>query len=246
MTQDEIANMLGRLPSKSSNSKVVELPTQNISESVDWRTKGALNPVQNQGACGSCWAFSSVAAMESAHFIKTGKLLKLSEQQLVDCDPQSSGCNGGLETWAFDYAKTNGLELESDYPYRGVTGRSCQATTSKELVEATSYTEVPKRSVTQLKAAIDQQPTCISIHAGAILQFYFRGIINSKLCRKGPLDHAVTAVGYGSENGKDYFIVRNSWGSGWGEHGYFRIATESDGDEGVCGILMDSSRPSTN
>jgi cathepsin F len=89
-----------------------------LADSVDWRTKGAVNPVQNQGMCGSCWAFSSTAAIEGAHFLKTGQLLKLSEQQFVDCDKQSSGCNGGLEIWAFQYAKSNPLELETDYPYK--------------------------------------------------------------------------------------------------------------------------------
>ena len=245
MTKDEVKQMLGKKDPKAANATTEILPADNLSASVDWRTKGAVNPVQDQGQCGSCWAFSSVAAMEGAHFLATGKLLKLSEQQFVDCDPQSEGCNGGLEIWAFQYAKKNGLELETDYPYTARTGRTCKASKTKELVEATSYSHVKDKSVTQLKAAIDKQPVCVSVEADTDFQFYDSGILNSKNCGTD-LDHAVTAVGYGSENGQDYFIVRNSWGPSWGEKGYIRIATEKDGQDGVCGILLDSNRPTTN
>ena len=245
MTKDEVKLRLGKKDPKAANATEEALPTDNLSASVDWRTKGAVNPVQNQGACGSCWAFSSVAAMEGAHFLKSGKLLKLSEQQFVDCDKQSSGCNGGLEIWAFQYAKKNGLELETDYPYTARTGRRCKASQTKELVEATSYSHVPNKSVTQLKAAIDKQPTCVSVEADTDFQFYDSGILNTKNCGTD-LDHAVTAVGYGTDNGQDYFLVRNSWGTSWGEKGYIRIATEKDGMDGVCGILLDSNRPTTN
>lgn len=206
--------MLGKKEPIEHDS-VTELSTTNLSTSVDWRTKGAVNPVQDQGQCGSCWAFSSTAAMEGEHFLKTGKLLKLSEQQFVDCDPKSEGCNGGLEAYAFQYAKKNPQELETDYKYTARTGR-CKADSAKEIVKATSYTAVPKKSDKQLKAAIDMQPTCVSVDAETDFQFYSGGILNAKNCGTD-LDHAVTAVGYGSENGKEYYIVRNSWGSSWGE-----------------------------
>jgi len=171
------------------------LPTDNLSKSVDWRTKGAVNAVQDQGQCGSCWAFSSTAAMEGAHFLKTGKLIKLAEQELVDCDTQSSGCNGGLETWAFEYAKKSGMELGSVYPYKATAG-TCKFSKTKALVNVNSYTAVPKKSVAQLKAAVDVQPTCVSVEADTDFQFYKSGILNSKTCGTN-LDHAVTAVGYG-------------------------------------------------
>jgi len=100
---------------------IVELPVDATPVQVDWREEGAVNPVQDQGQCGSCWAFSSTAAMEGAHFLKTTALLKLSEQQFVDCDPQSDGCDGGLEMYAFEYAKENPQELEKDYPYTAKT-----------------------------------------------------------------------------------------------------------------------------
>jgi C1A family cysteine protease len=182
--------------------------------------------------------------MEGEHFLKTGSLLKLSEQQFVDCDPKSSGCNGGLEMWAFMYAKTNPQELEKDYQYTATTQR-CKATKAKEVVTAISYTAVPKKSDAQLKAAIDAQPTCVSVEADTDFQFYTSGILNAKNCGTN-LDHAVTAVGYGTDaSGNQYYIVRNSWGSSWGEQGYIRIAAGSDGN-GICGILLDSTRPTTN
>jgi C1A family cysteine protease len=226
-----------------AQTRVVHLDASNLTDSVDWRAKGAVNPVQDQGQCGSCWAFSSTAAMEGEHFIKTGTLLKLSEQQFVDCDPQSSGCNGGLEMWAFEYAATNPQELEGDYPYTAADG-TCKATASKEVVTALSYTAVPKKSDSQLKAAIDAQPTCVSVDAGIYFQTYKGGILNAPLCGRR-LDHAVTAVGYGVENGKEYYIVRNSWGPDWGEEGYIRMAAGKDG-AGVCGVLLDSTRPTTD
>jgi C1A family cysteine protease len=247
MTDMEYKRMLSRKPSAQNESMVVELDTDESPASVDWRTKGAVNPVQDQGQCGSCWAFSSTAAMEGAHFLKTGKLLKLSEQQFVDCDPQSDGCDGGLEMYAFEYAKKNAQELEKNYPYTGKTGRKCKATKSEELVEATSYAAVPKKSSAQLKAAVALQPTCVSVDASSSKwQMYSGGIYtDKKKTTARDLDHAVTAVGYGSENGQDYWIVRNSWTASWGEEGYIRIADNGDGS-GIDGILLDSTRPSTN
>jgi C1A family cysteine protease len=128
MTPDEKKKYFGRKPTEvNDNDENVEfLPEDNLAAGIDWRSKGAVNPVQDQKSCGSCWAFSSTAAMEGAHFIKTGKLLKLSESQFVDCDPKSEGCNGGLETNAFTYAKKHAQELEKDYPYSPRTNR-CKA-----------------------------------------------------------------------------------------------------------------------
>jgi C1A family cysteine protease len=243
MTKDEFKRVLGKKAAQEHDS-VTELSTSNLSGSVDWRTKGAVNPVQDQGQCGSCWAFSSTAAMEGEHFLKTGDLLKLSEQQFVDCDKKSSGCNGGLEMWAFMYAKANPQELEKDYQYTART-QKCKADKTKEVVTATSYTAVPKKSDAQLKAALDVQPTCVSVEADTDFQFYTTGILNAKNCGTN-LDHAVTAVGYGVDaNNNEYYIVRNSWGPSWGEEGYIRMAAGQDGN-GVCGILLDSTRPTTN
>ena len=245
LTKHEFKKVLGKKPA-SNEGNVEYLPTDNLTDSVDWRTKGAVNAVQDQGMCGSCWAFSATAAMEGAHFLQTGKLLKLAEQQFVDCagSTGNEGCNGGLEVWAFKYAETAPLELEKDYPYTARDGK-CKATSSKEVVKVTDYAQVPKKSVSQLKAAIDKQPTCVSVEADTDFQFYDSGILDTPDCGTD-LDHAVTAVGYGTDNGKEYFLVRNSWGADWGEKGYIRIAADMDGKAGVCGILLDSSRPTTD
>jgi C1A family cysteine protease len=243
MTKYEFKKHLGK-QAAINHDTVTVLPTANLSTSVDWRTKGAVNAVQDQGQCGSCWAFSSTAAMEGAHFLKTGNLLKLSEQQFVDCDKRSSGCNGGLEAYAFMYAKANPQELEADYSYTART-QVCKADKAKEVVSATSYTSVPKKSDAQLKAAIDAQPTCVAVEADTDFQMYKSGILNAPNCGTN-LDHAVTAVGYGADaSGNQYYIVRNSWGASWGEAGYIRMAAGVDGN-GVCGILLDSTRPTTD
>lgn len=248
LTKEEMRKYKGRMPANfNEDAKTVTLDTSVMSAQVDWREKGAVNPVQNQKQCGSCWAFSSIAAMEGSHFIEKGELLKLSEQQLVDCSKKegNEGCNGGLEVWAFKYAEKTAVELEKDYRYTGKTGRTCKATKAKEIVKVEEYVKVPKKSVKQIKAAVEVQPTCVSVDAsGSVFQFYDKGIMDSKRCGHD-LDHAVTAVGYGKQGEKEYLIVRNSWGADWGEQGYFRIAIDEDGD-GVCGVLMDSSRPTTD
>jgi len=122
LTKSELRRYRGRKPTTAQgNASTVELDTSVMDDAVDWRAKGALNAIQDQGECGSCWAFSAIAAMESAHFIKKGELLKLSEQQLVDCSAAqgNEGCDGGLETWAFDYAEKSPIELEVNYDYTG-------------------------------------------------------------------------------------------------------------------------------
>lgn len=178
--------------------------------------------------------------MEGEHFIKTGNLLKLSESQFVDCDTKSSGCNGGLEIWAFDYAEKHEQELETDYPYVAKT-RSCKAKASLGKVSALSHSAVTSKSASQLKAAIDKQPVCVSVDAGTPFMNYAGGILDSTRCGTN-LDHAITAVGYGTESGVGYFIVRNSWGADWGESGYIRIADiPAKKNAGVCGVLLDSN-----
>jgi cathepsin L len=165
-TRDEYKKLLGKKSSIPVGMKVEEeiLDVSNLSATVDWRAKGAVNPVQDQGQCGSCWAFSSTAALEGAHFLKTGELLKLGEQQFVDCVSTCYGCNGGLESLAFDYAKKNPQELESDYPYTA-RDQTCKAVATKEKIQVTSYSAVKSKSFSQLKAAVDAQPTCVSVDA---------------------------------------------------------------------------------
>ena len=243
MTDYEAKQWTGRKPTTNSTLEVEEINAIN-SATVDWRKKGAVNPVQNQGQCGSCWAFSSIAAIEGAHAIKTGNLEKFSESQLVDCDKTSDGCNGGLEIYAFNYAKSSPIELETTYPYVAKTSR-CKANKSDGKVNVVSHKQVQPKSVAALKSAVQAGPTCVSVDAANnYFQGYTGGILNTKRCGHN-LDHAVTAVGYGTDNGQEYLIVRNSWTASWGEEGYIRMSLDVTGN-GVCGVLLDSNTVKTD
>ena len=184
---------------KASRNATV-LKTEDAPASVDWRERGAVNAVKNQGQCGSCWAFSATASVEGAHFMATGQLTRLSEQQLVDCDTKSEGCNGGLQEFAMEYLESNTQELEADYQYTAKDGK-CQTDASLGKVLVTQIHEVEAESVDQLKAAIAQGPVSVTIEADkTVFQMYRSGIFDSEECGQ-ELDHAVTAVGYGTENG---------------------------------------------
>merc|ERR1711934_733416 len=208
--------------------------------SVDWRTKGAVTPVKNQGQGGSCWAFSTTGSVEGADFVKTGKLVSYSEQQLVDCDKkQDQGCNGGLMDNAFKYIETAGLEPESTYPYHAKRG-TCKYDKSAATGTVSKFTDVKPKSADQLKAALNKGPVSIAVEADKmVFQMYTSGILNSAKCGVN-LDHGVLAVGYG----EGYFIVKNSWGASWGDKGYLKISDAAGKQgKGICGILEQPSYP---
>ncbi|KAL1200235.1 Germination-specific cysteine protease 1 [Cardamine amara subsp. amara] len=219
---------------------VGELPA-----TVDWRQKGAVNPIKDQGSCGSCWAFSTAASVEGINKIVTGELISLSEQELVDCDTSyNQGCNGGLMDYAFQFIiKNGGLNTEQDYPYRGSDGKCNSIQKNSKVVSIDGYADVPTNDETALKKAISYQPVSVAIEAGGrVFQHYQSGIFTGK-CGTD-LDHAVVAVGYGSENGVDYWIVRNSWGLRWGEEGYIRMERNlAASKSGKCGIAVEASYP---
>ena len=211
---------------------------------VDWRSKGAVTPVKNQGSCGSCWAFSTVGSLEGLHAITEGSLLSFSEQQLVDCSTSygNAGCNGGLMDFGFQYSAVSGIELESVYPYTAKDG-TCQYNVDSAVFQNTGFTDVPAKDNDALAAAVTQQTVSVAIDAGSLpFQFYTSGVFNSYFCGTS-LDHGVLAVGYGTDSNKDYWIVKNSWGSTWGEQGYIRIAKQSGSGAGMCGIALSASFP---
>lgn len=246
MTEGEKKNTRGLLsPEYLTAMEPVILDASQNADSIDWRAKGVVNEIQDQGNCGSCWAFSTMASVESEHAIKTGKLLKFAEQQLVDCSTLNHGCNGGSMSLAFLYLKTHAAILEADYPYKGVGG-TCQYDSLKNTgVDTTGMgTNVQTDSVDQLKAALNQGVVSVAIEADkAVFQLYKSGVFDSDLCGT-TLDHGVALVGYGNENGQDYYILRNSWNTTWGDNGYMKIAAV-DG-QGICGVQMAPVYPTTN
>ena len=220
----------------TSNLTTSDLPTF-----VDWRKNGAVTPVKNQGHCGSCWSFSATGAMEGAYYLKTGELLSFSEQELVDCSTSfgNHGCNGGLMDYGFEFALENGMCTEDEEPYKA---RDMKCEQCKEVAKFEGCYDVPNDDEESLMKAVAKQPVSIAIEAdNSIFMFYNGGIIDSTTCGTN-LDHGVLIVGYGVDNGKKYWLVKNSWGKSWGEDGYVRIARdESKKGAGICGI---ASQPS--
>lgn len=230
---------------KENSIRYMRLSNVAIPDSVDWRTKGYVTPVKDQGQCGSCWAFSAVASLEGQHFKASGKLVSLSEQQLVDCSSRygNQGCNGGFMTQAFRYIKANkGDDTESSYPYKARDGK-CKFDPKSVGATVTGYVEIASGDEDALTEAIATVgPISVAIDASQpSFQFYSSGIYTDDSCSSTQLDHGVTAVGYGSlGQGQDYYIVKNSWASGWGDNGYILMARNQDN---MCGIATMSSYP---
>jgi KDEL-tailed cysteine endopeptidase len=214
-------------------------------DAVDWREKGAVTTVKDQGSCGSCWAFSAIGSVEGINAIRTGEAVSLSEQELVDCDQEyNQGCNGGLMDYAFDFIIENGgIDTEKDYPYKGYDGRCDTSKKNAHVVTIDGYEDVPENDEEALKRAVAGQPVSVAIEAGGRdFQLYSGGVFTGQ-CGTD-LDHGVLAVGYGSEKGLDYWIVKNSWGDYWGENGYLRMQRNVKDDNnqfGLCGINIEPS-----
>merc|ERR1719454_2487657 len=246
MTQGEAKKLLGASEINVDAEPVI-FDDSDLQASMDWRSRGAVNSVKNQARCGSCWAFGATAVTEFAHFHAAGKLERLSEQQLVSCEPKSHGCNGGVQLWAFDYLKSSPQTLESYYPYTSGQGKSGTCDTgmaSSGKVRVTGTQFLQQNSKSQLMAALNKGVVTVTIEADkSVFQLYHSGILDTTACGTN-LDHAVAAVGYGTEGGKEYYIVRNSWGPAWGDKGYIKIAAV-DG-AGICGIQMQSFTATTN
>ena len=215
---------------------------ERIPVSIDWRAKGFVTDVKNQGGCGSCWAFSAVGAIEGQHANNTGKLVSLSEQNLVDCsgDYGNEGCSGGWPEAAMRYVVNNGIDTEDSYPYKGFDN-VCNFNKTYIGAEISKTVNVTNGSMTDLYKAIGTiGPISIAIDAGDNFQFYDSGIYTDYNCSKTVLDHAVLAVGYSFLNNTRYIIVKNSWGKDWGMDGYIYMNTNIDN---MCGMATDASYP---
>lgn len=231
---------------RSRNEHSISLKHAMVPDAVNWTAEGVVTPVKDQGQCGSCWAFSTTGSVEAAYAIaqKTTPV-SLSEQELVDCATAegNQGCNGGLMDYAFEYIISNkGLCKESAYTYKAKDG-TCVKSKCTSAVTITGYKDVPAKDELQLQAAVAQQPVSVAVDAqGADWQFYSGGVIG-KGCGT-ELDHGVLAVGYGTLNGTPYWIVKNSWGPGWGLGGYILIQRGTTaGSPGACGIALSASYP---
>jgi cathepsin L len=216
------------------------VPAPPTADSVDWRTKNAVTPIKNQGQCGSCWSFSTTGSVEGIHAIKTGNLVSLSEQNLMDCSTSygNQGCNGGLMDSAFRYIIANkGLDTEASYPYTGKNGQ-CHFSAANVGATIASYRDIASGNEAALQTAVDAQPVSVAIDASHnSFQLYKSGTYYEPACSSTQLDHGVLAIGYGS----DYWLVKNSWGTGWGINGYIQMSKNRSNN---CGIATMASVPS--
>ncbi|OAY22689.1 probable cysteine protease RD19C [Manihot esculenta] len=234
-----------RLPADAHEAPI--LPTNDLPTDFDWRDKGAVTNVKDQGSCGSCWSFSATGALEGAHFLSTGKLVSLSEQQLVDCDHEcdpeeygacDSGCNGGLMTSAFEYTlKAGGLEREEDYPYTGTDRGSCKFDRSKIAASVSNFSVISIDEDQIAANLVNHGPLAVGINA-MFMQTYIGGVSCPYICSKRQ-DHGVLLVGYGAAGyapirfkEKPFWIIKNSWGENWGENGYYKICRGRN----ICGV----------
>jgi len=215
-------------------------PLHELAADVDWRTKGAVTGVKNQGQCGSCWAFSTTGSVEGAYFLKKGSLVSSSEQQLVDCSGSfgNYGCDGGLMDSAFNYIISNkGIATESSYPYTAKAG-ACQK--GQLGASISSFKDVASQNEGALQSAVQGTPVSVAIDAShSSFQFYSSGVYYESACSPTQLDHGVLAVGYGTDSSA-YWIVKNSWGSGWGSNGYILMSRNRNNN---CGIATAASYP---
>ncbi|XP_042460844.1 zingipain-2-like [Zingiber officinale] len=210
--------------------------------SMDWRDRGAVTPIKDQGNCGSCWAFSSVASIESINQIANGELISLSEQELLACDNTNRKCKGGVHYKAFSFVVAHGgITTEANYPYQPNQTACDYSKLADNAVSLTSYSFVPSHSEESLMKAVANQPVSVSIDASEFM-LYAGGIFDGPCEAK--LNHEVTLVGYGTDgNGTKYWIAKNSWGTGWGDQGYILLEKDVDRKEGLCGLAIRASFP---
>jgi len=216
-------------------------------DTFDWRDKGKVTAVKNQGSCGSCWAFSTIGAVESAVAIKSGSPpATYSEQQLVDCAQgfKNMGCRGGLPSQAFQYIMwQKGIASSQAYPYTGRDGK-CRYNSSMAGSKITSQVNITEGSETELLDAIKTKgPVSVAYQVSGDFRNYKSGVYDSTQCRKGPKDvnHAVLAVGSGGppSEQKPYYIIKNSWGTSFGISGYFWMVRGKN----MCGVATCSAYP---
>ncbi|XP_012585425.1 PREDICTED: cathepsin S isoform X2 [Condylura cristata] len=247
MTSQEVVALMGLLSVPNQRQRNVtykSTPNRTLPDSVDWREKGCVTEVKYQGSCGSCWAFSAVGALEAQLKLKTGKLVSLSAQNLVDCSTWkyfNKGCEGGYMTEAFQYIIDNGgIDSDASYPYKAVDGK-CKYDSRNRAATCSKYIELPSGDEEALKEAVASKgPVSVAIDASHTSFFLYRsGVYDEPACNR-TVNHGVLVVGYGTLGGKDYWLVKNSWGLTFGEQGYIRMARNN---KNHCGIASYPSYP---
>jgi cathepsin L len=242
-TAAEAASLRGYLPAAHiPGHELKDKPIHAAPTELDWRDKSVVQAIKDQGKCGGCWAFASAAAQESAWAIKKGQLTSLSEQNLIDCTTNCYGCNGGNVELAYSYVilrQSSHFNSESGYPYQAITS-TCRYKSGDALTTISDYGTVT-RSETSLVNVVNQYgPIAIAIDASKnSFQLYKSGVYNEPTCSSTKLDHAVLLIGYGTSP-SNYFLVKNSWGTKWGEAGYIRMTRNGSNQ---CGVATDAVVP---
>lgn len=234
LSKEELSQRFGLIQQPSFDQMpVAPLLNKTLGTAFDWVSKGAVNPIKDQGQCGSCWSFSTVCNLEGTGFVNTGKLVSLSEQEIVDCDKSCHGCNGGLPSLALTWSKENGgVGSESSYPYTARDG-TCRSVGS--IAQNTGYNKVSQDEDQIAQALTTYGPLSIAVDATPY-QSYSGGVMKNPSCSKTRLDHAINIVGFGVDQ-IQYWKIRNSWGTSWGERGYIRAA-RGDCECGLCTTVV--------
>ncbi|KAL1532168.1 cathepsin L [Salvia divinorum] len=221
----------------SSNQSFFEYKVmKDVSHSLDWRDHNVVTAIKDQTGCGCCWAFTAVAAIEGIEAIRSGKLTQLSEQHILDCNYEHDGCKGGTIDHAFEFVRKNrGLASDIDYPYTRIQGECSNNKPSSLSSNIIGFSAVPSDNESALLAAVANQPIAVYLDANNF-QFYKSGVLTGK-CGTN-LTHGATIVGYDEEDGVKFWLLKNSWGTGWGDNGFIKLQRNIDVKEGMCGIAM--------
>jgi cathepsin H len=245
LTWEEFKAKFLMAPQKCSATKGNHVMSGRADPAIDWRDAKVVTPVKNQGSCGSCWAFSSTGAIESAAAIATKKPPQtVAEQQLVDCagNFENMGCRGGLPSQAFQYVMwAGGIQDSASYPYTGRDGK-CNFKKDKVITKLSNEVNITEKAENELVDAIGGRPVSVAYQVSGDFRSYKSGVYDSKQCRSGPMDvnHAVLAVGYNSTSaGVPYYIIKNSWGTSFGIQGYFWMVRNKN----MCGVATCAAYP---